>query len=301
MISILMSLYNEQKHWIIDSIDSILNQTFKQFEFIIINDNPENEELRILLNEYSKNDKRIILIKNKLNIGLTMSLNLGLAIAKGKYIARMDADDISLPNRLADQFAFMEANPLVFLCGSNIIKFNNNKEFKVNLPKESLNIKSTLFLENCMCHPTFFFRNNKNIKKYDERFKYSQDYKFLVDNFEHGDFFNLDSYLLKYRISPNQISRKKLKEQDAFGILIRKELFKKITKTSNFDLINYLDILKQDKDFLHGFMLLSFCDLNKNYKVITSLVFKKRIAIKVYLKYFKGRISKTLKKKMFSN
>jgi len=91
-----MSVYNEPLDWLKSSIGSILNQTFREFEFIIINDNPARQELRDVLQSYKNQDERIRIIENLENLGLTESLNKGLAEAKGKYIARMDGDDISL-------------------------------------------------------------------------------------------------------------------------------------------------------------------------------------------------------------
>ena len=101
-----MSIYSEEEEWIRESIDSILNQTFSDFEFIIINDNPNRDKNNSLLTEYTRIDNRIIIITNEENIGLTKSLNKGLEIARGKYIARMDADDISLPTRFEKQVDF---------------------------------------------------------------------------------------------------------------------------------------------------------------------------------------------------
>ena len=93
-LSVVMSIYKEPVEWMRQSIDSILNQTFTDFEFVIVNDNPIRSENRDILDEYSKKDFRIIVLSNDENIGLTKSLNKGLRISKGKYIARMDADDI---------------------------------------------------------------------------------------------------------------------------------------------------------------------------------------------------------------
>ena len=106
-LSVVMSVYNEPTEWITQSIDSILNQTFRDFEFIIINDNPEREENESLLNSYSQKDKRIVVIKNEQNLGLTKSLNIGINEAKGDYIVRMDADDYSFPERFEKQVQFM--------------------------------------------------------------------------------------------------------------------------------------------------------------------------------------------------
>ena len=99
-----MSVYNGAK-FLAEAIDSILAQTFTDFEFIIIDDTSSDDSLQVI-NSYK--DARIVLLQNTKNIGLTKSLNIGIAKAKGKYIARMDADDISMPKRLEKQFDFME-------------------------------------------------------------------------------------------------------------------------------------------------------------------------------------------------
>ena len=98
-VSVLMSVYSEPKEWLISSINSILNQSFSDFEFIIINDNPTRSINSIVLNYFAITDSRVKIFENKSNIGLTKSLNKGLKLTEGKYIARMDADDISLPDR----------------------------------------------------------------------------------------------------------------------------------------------------------------------------------------------------------
>ena len=127
-ISVIMSIYSEKEEWIKESIDSILSQTFRDFEFIIINDNPKRKENENLLLEYSQKDNRIIVITNKENIGLTKSLNKGLSIAKGKYIARMDADDISFPTRFQKQIDFLDKNTEYVLCGANISYFGSEEK-----------------------------------------------------------------------------------------------------------------------------------------------------------------------------
>ena len=109
-LSIIMPVYNEKVEWIKESIESIIYQTFTEFEFIIILDNPENKEAEKLLENYSKKDKRIRILKNKKNIGLVKTLNIGLDVANGEFIARMDADDIALPERFEKQMNFLIRN-----------------------------------------------------------------------------------------------------------------------------------------------------------------------------------------------
>lgn len=129
-VSVIMSVYNSEKY-LEDSIKSILNQSFKDFEFIIVNDCSNDNSLKII-NKYKENDVRIRLINNSKKINLANSLNKCLKVAKGKYIARMDADDISIKNRLEIQYNFMEENEDIFLCGGSAIVINEYGKKKGN-------------------------------------------------------------------------------------------------------------------------------------------------------------------------
>lgn len=117
-ISVIMSIYKEPVEWVRQSIDSILAQTFSDFEFIIVNDRPDRIENTELLNEYKLKDCRIVVLANETNIGLTKSLNRALDIATGVYIARMDADDISLSHRFQTQVDYLDMHPEICGCGS---------------------------------------------------------------------------------------------------------------------------------------------------------------------------------------
>ena len=109
-VSVIMSTYKEKEKFLREAIESILNQSFQDFEFIIILDNPDNELHISIIEEYALKDKRIRFYKNETNLGLTQSLNIGLSLAKGKYICRMDADDISENNRIELQKYYLEEN-----------------------------------------------------------------------------------------------------------------------------------------------------------------------------------------------
>src|SRR5699024_5416050 len=113
--SIIMSVYNANEEHLRDAIESILRQTFKKFEFLIIDDASENNVDKLIT---SFRDSRIIYLKNERNIGLTKSLNKGIKISKGKYIARIDSDDIAYPDRLQKQFDYLENHPEVGVLGS---------------------------------------------------------------------------------------------------------------------------------------------------------------------------------------
>lgn len=207
-ISVLMSVYNEPVDWMRQAIESILNQTYKDFEFIIVNDNPEREENQFVLNEYRNKDSRIIILCNEHNIGLTKSLNKGLAVASGEYIARMDADDIALPKRFEKQALFLAKNINVFLCHTNfnIIDINGNVKNKAyKFPGYSY-----LFIQNTIAHPTVMFRKsfiNLRFPLYDENCKRAQDYELWTYLYLEGKkFAYIPDKLLNYRISQNQIT-----------------------------------------------------------------------------------------------
>ena len=217
-ISVVMSTYSEPLKWITESIDSILNQTFKDFEFIIINDNPKRKELQEFLEKYRKQDKRIILIKNKKNSGPAIARNNGLKIAKGKYIAIMDADDISLPKRFEIQYKFLEKNKDTFLAGSGWFIIDENSKIlgKRKRAVGYLKIKKILPEKNCMYNPTVMFRNDKNTF-YKDKFKYAQDYDLWLRLLNDGKLLhNLPNPLIKYRINPNGISQTKRGKQRLF-------------------------------------------------------------------------------------
>ena len=119
-VSVLMSVYNTEEDFLRDAIKSILNQTFTDFEFLIINDGSKNNAEEVIL---SFNDDRIKYILNEKNLGLIDSLNKGLSLAQGEYIARFDSDDISSNKRLEKQVEFMDKNPNVGLLGTQYESF----------------------------------------------------------------------------------------------------------------------------------------------------------------------------------
>ena len=145
-VSVLMCVYNRETY-LQQAIDSILAQTFRDFEFVIVNDGSIDNSWQIL-NEYSEKDSRIVLIDNKKNIGLEKSLNKGLAATKGEYVARQDADDISLPNRLQLQVDYLENHPEIGALGSSI-EFINSQGLvtgKPIVPTDNASVESFLLI-----------------------------------------------------------------------------------------------------------------------------------------------------------
>ncbi len=282
-----MSVYKEPIEWLRQSIDSMLNQTFKDFEFIIICDNPEYEDGINLLKDYLVKDKRIILLCNDKNIGLTKSLNKCLSVSKGEYIARMDADDIAYPTRLEKQLALMEKNPDVDVCGTNILKFGGESRV-VSYPEKMDNIY--LFIESPFAHPTVVIRK-KSLKnfRYNEEFRVSQDFKLWVDMYEKGAvFYNLQETLLKYRVSDKQISTNVLKnkEQRLISCSLRRKAFDIYCKNNeinnpiqNGDIISY-EIIQEIKRlvnipdiYMKQFIFFLYCSLDEKwYKIIWYLI-----------------------------
>ena len=172
-ISVVMSTYNTETEMLQQAVESILSQTFREFEFLIIDDGSTNDSVDYL---NSLQDERIRMIRNPVNIGITKSLNIGLKEAKGKYIARMDADDISLPTRFEKQYAYMEAHPDVILCGARVTFFDEDPSQPtgdsrvVSSDMEKYRV-TMLFFNPAPYHPTAVFRHQRLLEHhvtYDE-------------------------------------------------------------------------------------------------------------------------------------
>ena len=200
-ISVIMPAYNAGKY-IEQAIESILKQSFNDFEFLIINDASNDQTKTKIL---SFRDKRIKYIENKNRLGLTRSLNLGLNIAKGKYIARMDADDISLKDRLKTQFNYLENNKDIVLIGTWVEFFGNyNGPEKIwECPRNHYLIKYYLSFNNQLAHSSICFRRSDilGIGGYDNKYEYAQDYDLYARLIKH-DFLlhNIGRVLAKYRV-----------------------------------------------------------------------------------------------------
>lgn len=209
-ISVVMSVYNSEKY-LAEAIESILNQTFTDFEFIIINDGSTDSSLAII-ESYMAKDERVVLISRE-NKGLPASLNEGIAIAKGKYIARMDADDISLPERFQKQYDFMESNPKVGVCGTKAYLFKEipSKKHIIGHPVDHQSLIVRLLFSVCFIHPTVLMRKRVLDKVdyiYNTSFKNSQDYELWARLMDKTQFYNLQEPLLYYRDAEEGITSK---------------------------------------------------------------------------------------------
>lgn len=202
IVTVLMPVFNGEKY-LVQAIDSILSQTYKNFEFLIIDDGSTDKSIKII-KKYK--DPRIRLVRNKKNIGLIKTLNKGLSLARGKYIARMDCDDISLPKRLEKQVRFMEQHPDIGVCGTALKLINKNVTWYY--PTDPDFFKCKLLFTCCIAHPTVMFRKSviENMKY--RKYEHAEDYYLWVTLSEKTKMATLPDVLLKYRLHPNQISKK---------------------------------------------------------------------------------------------
>ncbi len=221
-VSVIMSVYNGER-FLNDAIDSILCQTFSDFEFVIVDDKSIDNTNNIL-REYSKKDERIKIIKNSENIGLTKSLNKAIKQSKGTYIARIDADDISEPKRLEKQVRFMDDSSGVVLCGSLgwIIDGKGKKIKEKNLKTDYSDIKKSLLFNNQFIHSSLFIRKDILDEEglYNENFKKSQDYELVLRLASKYKIVNLPDRLIRWRMNYNSLSWSD-KEQELCAIRAR--------------------------------------------------------------------------------
>ena len=239
LISVLMCTYKEPVPYIQASVNSILQQTYKDLELIIIVDDPDNSDVIFWIKQKQQADARIKLYINPRNIGLVSSLNRGLAYCNGEYIARMDADDISDLNRLAIQMQFLQENQLDFIggayerfreqpCGGDFFYYPCSHEECVKRLK----------IENCFAHPTWFAKRSvfetcggyRNIAK-------CEDYDFVLRAVHHGfKVGNCPQCILKYRFHSKSISRKGFAEQNAIASYLAKNFKKgRIVSTEEYE------------------------------------------------------------------
>ncbi|NDV60660.1 glycosyltransferase [Bacteroides sp. 519] len=201
-VSILLPIYNAESY-LTNSIDSILSQTFSNWELIVVDDG-STDQSRSIVESYS--DSRIHLLSCSHNF--IASLNAGIKASSGKYIARMDADDIMLPHRLQTQWDFMEAHPEVDVCGSWMETFGERTGiWKTSTKNEE--IITTLLLHNTMFHPTIILRKSilKSSELYAHGYPCAEDYKLWTDLVLQGCCFaNIPEVLLRYRVSRQQVT-----------------------------------------------------------------------------------------------
>lgn len=200
-VSVVMPVYNSEEY-LREAIDSIISQTFTDWEFIIVNEYGSNKAATDILAEYAAMDPRIIVIQNKKRLGIAESLNVGLQMAKGEYIARMDGDDLSMPERLQRQVEYLDTHLDIDLCGSYISDVSGNKlDWQLELNSGQI-YSDIIFFSPCV-HPTIMFRARLIEKmhiEYSSDFVASEDYDFFEKICSVGKIINLPQILLCYRL-----------------------------------------------------------------------------------------------------
>jgi glycosyltransferase involved in cell wall biosynthesis len=204
-ITVLMPVYNGAKY-LKEAIDSVLSQTFRDFEFLIIDDGSTDSSVEIIK---SYNDQRIRLEQNDKNFGLIYSLNKGIDLTKNKYIARMDADDISLPDRLKIQFEFMESHFDIAVSGVYTITIGKVNGHTNKFFTEPEDIKANLLFNTSLEHPSVIIRKEilqKYNLFYNENFKHSEDFDLWERISAQSSLANIPKILLKHRLHNDSIS-----------------------------------------------------------------------------------------------
>lgn len=208
-ISVIMPAYNAEKY-IGEAIESILNQTYKDFEFIIINDGSIDKTKEKIL---SYQDKRIVYLENKKNLGIVATLNKGLDYATGEFIARMDSDDISAKTRFEKQIDYFNKNSNVGVLGTGICIFGEGiKEQKRIFTTDSKLLKAELLFNSCIAHPTVMMRRSileKYNLRYESEFAGAEDYCLWWKIAQVSNISTLPDILLNYRMHDSQITKKK--------------------------------------------------------------------------------------------
>lgn len=222
-ISVLMPVYNSE-NYLKDSIESILNQSFTDFEFIIIDDASKDDSWAII-KEYEKNDKKIVALQNIVNIGTTKSLNTGLSLAKGKYVVRMDADDWSYPERLKKQYEFMEKHQDVGVSGGTIEVCDKNLNI-LNVrdyPLTDSKIRKIIFRYSPFAHSATIWNRKimMEVGGYNENIPVSQDCELYFSVGKLSKLGNVGDKLIKLRMHGESVSISKNLEQEKYAIFAR--------------------------------------------------------------------------------
>ncbi|MCI5207526.1 MAG: glycosyltransferase [Candidatus Electrothrix sp. ATG2] len=218
-VTVLMAVYNGEE-FLREAVDSILEQTFSDFEFLIVDDG-STDDSTVIIESYR--DHRIRLVSNKKNIGLTKSLNKGLHLSQGTYIARMDADEISMPNRIAKQVSFLDDNQEIGCCGT-LTRIFGEHDGEWRYPLDHDRIKVDLLFHSCLVHASVMLRKEV-LKKhniiYDENCRYAQDYELWVRLSKVTRLANIDAYLLLHRLHDSSIGSSHSEKQIATANRIR--------------------------------------------------------------------------------
>ncbi|MBM7566460.1 glycosyltransferase family 2 protein [Paenibacillus sacheonensis] len=225
-ISVLMPVYNGELY-LREAIESILGQTFTDFEFIILDDGSTDYSVNII---ESYRDARIQIVRNKINLGIVDTLNKGLQLAKGKYIARMDCDDISLQERFSEQVAYLEEHPYVGITASDIRFLDENNELLGALTPDE--VKLHLLFYCCLAHPAVMMRK-KMLDQYQLSYNHvvAEDYDLWVRSSRYFQVTRTSQPLLQYRRHGSQLTKTKMVENTESTVSIQKKQLRELEIT----------------------------------------------------------------------
>lgn len=229
LVSVLMTVYNARS-FLHGAIESVLNQTYSNLELIIVDDGSTDGSDKII-KDFAKGDKRIKTLFLKSNVGPSHASNRGLKITEGAYIARMDADDIALPNRIERQVNYLLKNPDVVLLGGQCVLINEkgNEIGKKIFPIKHQDIYKSLFKINPIQHPSCMINTNlvpRGHKYYKNSFILAHDLELVFDLARFGRLTNLKSVVLKYRQYPTSLSLRNPKDTFKATLRVRNKAVK---------------------------------------------------------------------------
>lgn len=234
-ISLIMSVYNGEDY-LVEAIDSVLKQSFTDWELIVIND-CSTDTTEEILNRYAQQDPRVRVYTNEVNLRLPSSLNRAMTYAQGKYIARMDADDICLPDRLEKQYAFMEAHPEVALSSCRFMTLKNGviSSGGCGGRSDGDSVKALLLVTNPILHPGIIAKAEviKQLQ-YDKNFTCTEDMELWTRFVMAGHKLQIQNeYLMIYRLHDKQITATTLEKQHREVTAIQKTYYGKLLETMN--------------------------------------------------------------------
>lgn len=307
LVSVIMAVHNEDEKFLQDAINSILNQTYCNLEFIIVNDYSEDATKRVL-EDFMAKENRIIVINNPQNLGLTKSLNIALKHCIGNYIARMDADDIAHPRRIEKQIDYLKNHVDVDLVGCINVNLDDlSYRHGYIWENREMQRAKLVFWNGLFGHPTVMIKKvflDENMVKYDEEYSKSQDYKLWIDCLNKGaEIRSTNEVLLIKRNHTNQISNKHGKEQSNSSVKIRWNQLQLITQDISENeaklLTDFVDARYESIDFEHLERVINKIEEgNKVSGYVNAREFRFQLLLRYFLAYrgSKGKIDKKNRK-----
>ncbi|MBR5483018.1 MAG: glycosyltransferase [Alphaproteobacteria bacterium] len=284
-VSVLMSVYKTNPQYLKEAVDSILGQTFADFEFLILDDCPSDTTVEETIKEYD--DKRIKYLRNDRNMGISDSRNKLIDLASGEYLAVMDHDDISLPTRLTREVAFLDSHPDVGVVSTRFEQFPGKHKKNKN-PRFDKDIKLALMRTCAVLHPASMIRKSvltKNNIRYEKEFTPAEDYALWCRLIKYTKFYNIPEVLFKYRRHSTNTSKIQAAEMTDTSHRIHafvkrenpelyQEFLNKATRTRRFCLfggvpiLTFIDRMQHHKVLLFDFIPLLHANVEHDYTIV---------------------------------